>query len=125
MLRQLMFIAMGGAIGSVLRFLASQGMHGVLGRSFPYGTLTVNVTGSFFIGLLYILFLERYSLNAEWRAAIIIGLLGGYTTFSSFSFETIALFEEGAIFRAGLNIILSVVVCLLATWAGILLGRNL
>ena len=124
-MKALVLIAIGGAFGAVFRYAASLGVYSLLGRGFPYGTLFVNVTGSLLMGLLSVLFLERYSIAPEWRAAILVGLLGSFTTFSTFSMETLALLEQGDISRASLNIVLSVVVCLLAVWAGVIIGRQL
>jgi len=122
---QILFIAGGGAIGAMLRFGVSNGVHAVLGRDFPYGTLTANVLGSLLIGFFYIALLERLSLGPEWRAFIIIGVLGAFTTFSTFSLETFNLIENGELAKALLNVALSVSVCLLATWIGILIARQL
>jgi len=122
---QLLAIAGGGALGAVFRFGVSNGVYRLLGRDFPYGTLAVNVIGSLLIGLLFTLFVERLALSAEWRSAIFIGLLGAFTTFSAFSFETISLIQSGALFRAMLNILLSIILCLGATWLGLGLGRQL
>lgn len=94
------------------------------GQGFPYGTLAVNVSGSLLIGFLYIL-IERMGLGIEWRAALLIGLIGAFTTFSSFSLETLNLFEQGEQLKAAMNIVLSVVLCLFATWLGILAARQL
>ena len=124
-MKALVLIAIGGALGAVFRYGASLSVYSLLGRGFPYGTLFVNVTGSLLMGLLSVLFLERYSIAPEWRAAILVGLLGSFTTFSTFSMETLALLEQGDISRASLNIVLSVVVCLLAVWAGVIIGRQL
>ncbi len=118
-------IASGGAIGALGRYLVSGGVHGLLGRGFPYGTLTVNVLGSLLMGILYILLLDRVSLSAEWRAALQIGLLGAFTTFSTFSIETLLLIENGELMRAFANIILSVVLCLAAVWVGVIVGRQI
>ena len=120
-----MLIAIGGAFGAVFRYGASLGVYSLLGRGFPYGTLFVNVTGSLLMGILSILFLERYNIDPEWRAAILVGLLGSFTTFSTFSMETLALLEQGDITRASLNIVLSIVVCLLAVWVGVIIGRQI
>ncbi|PHS26767.1 MAG: fluoride efflux transporter CrcB [Methylophaga sp.] len=123
-MQQLLAIAGGGALGAVLRFLMASNIHRVFGRDFPYGTLAVNVLGSFAIGIVFVLIAERGLLSAEWRNVIIIGFLGAFTTFSTFSIETLGLLESGELSRAALNILLSVVLCLLATWVGLLIGRQ-
>ncbi len=122
---QIFAIAAGGAVGAVLRFGVSNSVYRIVGRDFPYGTLTVNVLGSLLMGFLFILLVERQIVAAEWRAALLVGLLGSFTTFSAFSMETIALLEDGEVVRATLNIILSVLLCLAATWLGIGIGRQL
>jgi len=121
----IMYIAAGGALGAVMRYLVSTGIHSILGRGFPYGTLTVNVLGSFLMGFLFIFMFERSSLGPEWRALILIGFLGAFTTFSTFSIETLNLVESGAMARAMANILVSVITCILATWLGVILGRQL
>ena len=122
----LMLVAIGGAIGSVLRYLMSTGIYNLLGKDFPYGTLAVNVLGSFLIGFLSILILDRFGNYAnEMRNLLLIGLLGGFTTFSSFSMETLNLIESGEMFRALLNVILSIILCLFSVWIGVLLAREL
>jgi CrcB protein len=118
-------IAAGGAVGSVLRYWLSSGVHAVFGRGFPYGTLAVNVIGCWFMGFLFVFFLDRLTNEAVWRAGILIGVLGGFTTFSAFSMETFSLIEEGALVKAGLNAALSLVLCILATWIGVLVARQL
>ncbi len=124
-MNNLLLIAGGGALGAVSRYLFSNGVHSLLGRGFPYGTLSVNVLGSLLMGFLYILLLERMDPGAHWRPLILIGFLGAFTTFSTFSIETLNLVENGDLYRAMLNILLSVTTCLLACWAGVLLGRQL
>lgn len=121
----LMYIAAGGAAGAVMRFLVSNGVHRLLGPAFPYGTLTVNVFGSLAMGFLYVYLIERSSLGPEWRALIVVGFLGAFTTFSTFSIETLNLLENGAITKALANILLSVVTCIMASWLGMILGRQL
>ncbi len=109
----------------MLRFAISNATHAMLGRGFPYGTLMANVIGCLGMGVLYILLLERFSLGPEWRAAIQIGLLGALTTFSTFSMETLLLMQNGEAQKAVLNIVMSVFLCLGATWMGMMLGRQL
>jgi len=118
-------IAAGGAVGALLRYWVSSGTYALLGRGFPYGTLVVNVLGSFAIGFLFVLFLERMTLSGEWRAGILVGVIGAFTTFSTFSIETLNLLEEGAHLKASLNVALSVALCLAGAWFGLLLGRTL
>lgn len=125
MLNQLLMIAAGGAVGSMLRFMLSSGVHRLAGRDFPYGTLSVNVIGSLLMGILYILLIERASLGAEWRALLLVGFLGAFTTFSTFSIETLNLLENGEVIKAGTNVFLSVFLCLLAAWSGVIVGRQL
>ena len=117
-MNQVLAIAAGGAAGSVLRYWTSLGVHHLFGRGFPYGTLAVNMLGSLVIGVLYVLLVERSSLGAEWRAVLITGFLGGFTTFSTFSLETALLLQQAEHFKAVLNIALSVAVCLVATLVG-------
>ncbi|MEI8208800.1 MAG: fluoride efflux transporter CrcB [Methylococcales bacterium] len=125
-MNQLISIALGGACGAVVRFLMSSGLYQWLGRGFPYGTLAVNLVGSFLIGLLTeALILQRIAIGVEYRAAILVGFIGAFTTFSTFSLETIYLLEQGSFGKAGLNILVSVLGCLLAVWIGLLLGRSL
>ncbi len=121
---QLLLIAAGGATGALLRFWMSSGIGGVLGRGFPYGTLAVNITGSFVMGLLFTWMISKGNISPEWRSALTVGLLGAFTTFSTFSIETMNLVESGELTRAAINILLSVLLCLLACWLGMMLGRQ-
>ena len=124
-MKLLMLIAAGGAIGAVLRYGASVSVYSLLGRGFPYGTLFVNVSGSLLMGLLSVVMLERLDIGPEWRAAVLVGVLGSFTTFSTFSIETLNLLEQGDILPALTNILLSVMVCLAAVWFGVLIGRQI
>lgn len=122
---KILAIASGGALGAVLRYSISNGTHMLLGRGFPYGTLVVNVIGCLGMGLLYVWSIERLAMGPEWRAAIQVGLFGALTTFSTFSMETLLLLENGETQKAILNVVLSVLICLAATWVGMLMGRQL
>ena len=122
---KLLAIAGAGAVGALFRFGLSNGVYRVLGREFPYGTLVVNVLGSLLIGYFFVLFLERADASEIWRSAILIGLLGSFTTFSTFSLETLNLFNDGAYVKAMLNVVLSVAMCLAGTWMGIALAKQL
>lgn len=122
---QTLAIATGGALGALLRFWMSTFIYSKLGSDFPYGTLAVNVLGSLLMGILYILLVERLNLDPIWRGALLIGLLGAFTTFSTFSIETINLLENRQIISALSNIVLSVVLCVAAAWVGVIAGRNI
>lgn len=122
---ELAAIAAGGALGAIMRFWVSGGIYAWLGRDFPYGTLSVNLIGSFLIGVTFILLTERLTLGTEVRAFILIGFLGAFTTFSTFSLETLLLLQEGFLIKAAGNILLSVFLCIIATWSGIILARSL
>lgn len=124
-MNQIVAIAAGGALGALLRFWVAGGVAGLLGREFPYGTLIVNVSGSLVMGLLYVLLLERFDVSPLWRASLLVGLLGAFTTFSTFSIETVNLIEAGEAVKALVNVLLSVVLCVGAAAAGLLIGRQL
>lgn len=125
-MNQIVAIALGGAFGAVMRFMISTGVYQWLGRSFPYGTLVVNVLGSFLIGLLTeTLMLQRLALTMEYRSAMLIGLFGALTTFSTFSLDTLYLIEQGSLQKATLNVLISVSACVFAVWVGLSLGRGL
>ena len=119
-------IFLGGGLGCVFRYWISNSLYWLVGRQFPYGTLVVNVSGCFLMGLLFVLILERFDgIGPQLRSLLVIGFLGGYTTFSSFSIETLNLFENGAWLSAALNICLSVILCIVAAWLGVIGGRQL
>ena len=113
-------VAAGGAIGSTLRYWLGGLIANWVGQTFPWGTLVINVTGSFVIGLFATLTGPdgRIFVPGEWRQFFIIGVCGGYTTFSSFSLQTLNLAQDGEALWAAANVILSVALCLLGVWLG-------
>ena len=111
-MRTMLAIAAGGACGALLRFWVTQGTHAVFGRGFPLGTLAVNVVGS-------------HDIAPEWRAALVIGFLGAFTTFSAFSMDTLLLVHQSEHIKAGANVALSVVLCLAGCRLGMAAARQL
>jgi CrcB protein len=122
-LLQIIIAGLGGFIGSASRFWLSTATYRILGQDFPYGTLLVNVVGSFLIGFLMALFEHRFTISPNLRIFLTIGILGGFTTFSSFSYETVSLLREGSYVAGTANILYSVLNCLGATWVGGIVGR--
>ena len=122
-----LWIAVGGALGSVARYWASGVIGSRIGETFPHGTLWVNVSGCLLIGFIAALTATdgRWPASPQMRQFLMVGVCGGYTTFSSFSLQTLNLAREGDWLRAGANIVLSVVLCLVAVWLGLLLGAAL
>lgn len=118
-------IALGGAAGALARWLMSNGVHRWFGHGFPWGTLAVNIAGSFAMGLLAVLLVERLAVGPAWRAGILVGFLGAFTTFSTFAVETVALASDGLNLRAAMNIVASVAACVLAALLGIQVARHL
>ncbi len=115
----------GGGIGSVARFAIATWIGQRWGRSFPMGTFVVNVTGSFLIGLLMTLMAERFLENPQWRLLLVVGGLGGYTTFSTFEYETGKLVADGELIFAALNIVLSVVAGFVALKLGEMIAKSI
>jgi fluoride exporter len=115
-----LWIAAGGALGSVARFGAAEGITRLAGMAFPWGTLVVNVAGSFVIGFFATATspVGRWPVGIEGRHFFMTGVLGGFTTFSSFSLQTMGLMREGEWLRAGGNVAGSVLLCLIAVWLG-------
>ncbi|WP_292657249.1 fluoride efflux transporter CrcB [Nitratifractor sp.] len=116
-------VALGGALGATGRFLISTGVHKLVGAGFPYGTLTVNVLGSFIIGFLYLYF--EQTIAPMQKALLVTGMLGALTTFSTFSLESVLMLQDGLITKALANVLFNVILCLGATTAGMALFRRL
>src|SRR3990167_2855715 len=123
--KEIIVVALGGAFGSVARLLLSRAVQMLLPyEGLPWGIICVNVLGCFLIGILYSLF-QFHSLESPvWRAGLIIGVLGGFTTFSSFSLDTVVLLQKGLMFAAFSNVMISLVYCLSATILGIWIARS-
>lgn len=124
-MKEFFSVFFGGAIGSVARFYLGAFVQSVLGQSFPWGILLVNVSGSFVIGIFSIIFLQLFKIAPIFRLLLITGFLGGYTTFSGFSLDVVNMFKYGLNIQAILYVFASVVLCLLATWLGMSLGELL
>ena len=121
----LWYIAVGSAIGGVSRYLVGGLSQRLVGGTFPSGTLLINITGSFLLGFILRYGVETTTLTPEVRAFLTVGFCGGYTTFSTFSYETIALAEDGQWTRAALYVGLSVALSLVATFLGLVAAREL
>jgi CrcB protein len=121
---KLFAVAVGGALGASLRYLIAAMTHGYLGHNFPYGTLVVNIIGSAMIGYLVVLIPETEGGIPITRLLLVTGLLGGFTTYSAFSVETLELLQDGHLTKAGLNITTTLFACLFAVWGGYLFARS-
>ena len=119
-------IGLGGGLGAIFRYLFSRSLHVLLGVTFPFSTLGVNIVGSFLMGLLAVLLLGRMG---EWsqilRAFLLIGLLGGFTTFSTFSYEVVDLWENGEGVKVSFYLLLTFLLCIGGTYLGLIIGRKL
>jgi len=122
---QLVYIGLFGGLGCLSRYFVSGWVLNILGRSLPYGTLAVNVLGSFLLALIMEWSLRSTMLPPDVRVGITTGFMGGFTTFSTFSYETFRLLEDGSFLRAGANILLNVTICLVFAALGIVLARQL
>ncbi|MBU14632.1 MAG: fluoride efflux transporter CrcB [Gammaproteobacteria bacterium] len=116
-------IAIGGAFGAVIRYWLSTSMEHLNGSTFPVGTFSVNVFGSFLMGALFILFMEKAELIAAYRPLMAIGFLGAMTTFSTFSLDALLLFQQGHYNTALFYVLSSVIICIFAVYFGMLLAR--
>jgi len=120
---KIFIIGLGGFFGAILRYLSSKYANLLLSPTFPYGTLLVNVIGSFALGYLYTLSVEKLAITENFRMFVGVGLLGAFTTFSTFSVETLNLFEEGMLLLSFVNVLLNVCISLLFAYFGIILAR--
>lgn len=119
----MLLIGLGGFAGAVARYLLDGRVSHATGGGFPWGTLVINLSGSFAIGLLFALITERAALPAEWRAPLMIGFLGSYTTFSTLALESWRMIEDGAWLAAGGNLLGSLTLGMVAVIGGVALGR--
>jgi fluoride exporter len=122
-MRTVIGIGIAGAAGALARYELEGFVGSRIGTAFPWGTLVVNVTGAFVMGFLFVLLTERFAVAPWLRSSILIGLLGGYTTFSTLTLETYRLFEDGSIGLASLNVFGSVAAGMLAIYLGVVVGR--
>jgi len=124
-LSSLLVVVLGGGIGAGARFVVATYVSRIYGGLFPMGTFLINVTGSFAIGILMTLFVERPGINPAWRFFLVTGVLGGYTTFSSFEWETLIAWRSGSPLVALGNLVLSVAVGFMGVWAGCALSNRM
>lgn len=124
-MKYLLFIAIGGASGAVARYLLAEWAHNLWEGHIPVGTLLVNVLGSFTIGVIYVLLVEKQLIHQDWRGVLMVGFLGAFTTFSTFSLETISLMEAGHLGHALGYMLASTVLCVTMAGAAIHLTRAL
>lgn len=117
-------VGIGGCIGSIARFWVGSYIGARMGTRFPYGTFVVNISGSFLIGFSVTLLTAKANLSPNWRYFIPVGLIGGYTTFSTFEFETLRSVQDGLFVNASLNVVLSVLLGFIAVWVGVVAGRT-
>lgn len=119
----LLLIGLGGFVGAVVRYLVDVRVATATGGGFPWGTLAINLTGTFLIGLLFALIIERAALPGDWRGPLMIGFLGSYTTFSTLALESWRMIEDGAWLAAGGNLLGSLALGMVAVIGGVALGR--
>jgi fluoride exporter len=124
-MEQFLWVCFGGAIGSGARFALSSWCRHLLGASFPYGTFAVNVLGSFLLGVIMHLGMSSAIMSPTVRLTLGTGVMGGFTTYSSFNYETLQLFEDGAFLVGIFDILVTLVGCFLAGWLGLALAKRL
>jgi CrcB protein len=123
MLAKVILLSVGGAIGALLRYGLGGAVYKITGTHFPFGTLAVNVIGCLLIGFLGVLHQEKFLFGPNMRLFLMIGILGAFTTFSSFGYETWELVKASEWLKAGLNVVLSVVLSFAGLWVGVIIGR--
>ena len=124
-MQTVLWISFGAIIGANLRYFVAQQTARLVSPAFPYGTLLINITGSFALGFFLIWTTERVLADPRWRLLVAVGFCGGYTTYSSYAYETFVLFEQGQWLASILNIVVSNLLCLLAVLLGAVLARSL
>ena len=117
-------VVIGGGAGALARYVAASAIMTRFGGKFPLGTLVINVTGSFLIGFLMTMLTERFQIDPRWRLLLVVGFLGGYTTFSSFEWETYTAVRDGGLRTGMLNIVSSIMLGYIAVWLGVMLARR-
>jgi fluoride exporter len=117
-------VVLGGGLGSLLRYVASTAINARIAGRFPLGTMVINITGSFLIGVLMVLLTERLQPHPNWRLLLIVGFLGGYTTFSTFEFETYQFMRNGGYWIGVLNVLASVTLGYAGVWLGAEITRR-
>lgn len=122
---KIFYLGLFGGLGCITRYVISGWVYNLAGRALPFGTLAVNVIGSLLLGLIMEGSLRSTLLSPDLRIGLTVGFLGGFTTFSTFSYETVRLLEEGSLVAAGANILLNVTVCVAAAVLGIYLARQI
>ena len=122
-MKQEVLVCGGGGIGATFRYWLQGAVYRFMGTEFPYGTLLVNVLGCFAIGLLMAVFEERFAVNPGLRLFLTIGILGGFTTYSSFSYETVSMLREGSYLAGTANVVYTTLNCLGAAWIGGVIGK--
>jgi fluoride exporter len=121
----ILVIGIGGFFGAISRFIISKQMALLLGDDFPYGTLLVNAVGSFLLGFLSRYLMEHFVVSELVRVSLLIGFLGAFTTFSTFSYESIMLLQEGDFIKAGVNILSNILLCLILCFVGFQFAKSL
>lgn len=122
--QQFLIVAIGGGAGASLRFFVSSWLMRHSESGFPYGTLGVNVVGSFLFGVTFVIIFSMSEMREQLRLLLLVGFMGAFTTFSTFSFETVRLLEEGQFFMSVVNVVSNVVICLAAYWGGSMIAKQ-